>query len=348
MIDERSNERYTGAVLLSRFQYDLPPERVALYPTERRVDARLMLLDRASGQTDTSQHISHLEERVQPGDVWVINDTRVRPARVLCHKATGGRVELLVLSARGAHAEAIYRSSKPLREGAELHPDAGGPPLVVARNLGEGRVALTLPGEVEVLLERVGQIPLPPYIDRAPEASDAQRYQTVYADQPGAVAAPTAGLHFTEALMRRMEARGARFARVTLHVGPGTFRPIRSEDVANHTLHEEHYRVGSEAAELINGAKRVVAVGTTSVRTLEHAGRDGTVQPGEGATGLYIMPGYRFRIIDALLTNFHLPGSSLIVLVSALCGVEPVMAAYQRALAESFRFYSYGDAMFIS
>ncbi|MFT5434802.1 MAG: S-adenosylmethionine:tRNA ribosyltransferase-isomerase, partial [Myxococcota bacterium] len=245
--------------------------------------------------------------------------------------------------------EAMYRASKPLKPGQLLVTDVGEETIEVVENPGGGIVHLKVPDDSEAFVTRAGQIPLPPYIDRAVEASDTDRYQTVYAAETGAVAAPTAGLHFTDDLMDAMRERGAVFATVTLHVGPGTFRPIRVENIEDHTLHTEHWTIDQSAADAINAAKRVVAVGTTSVRTLETAatGR-GTVAAGSGDTGLYITPGYEYKVVEALLTNFHLPGSSLLVLVGAFCGVDAMMAAYQRALDEQFRFYSYGDAMFIS
>ena len=335
---------------LSSFQYELPRERVAQYPADRREDARLLSLGRRTGAIDTSARISALPDLVREGDCWVINDTRVRPARLLTRKVgSGGRVELLVLSTRSTLAEVMVRSSRGVRAGLQLRCELADDLVTVVEVTGGGHAVVDLGADPESLLERAGRVPLPPYIERAPEAGDAERYQTIYARVPGAVAAPTAGLHFTPALMASMEARGATFARVTLHVGPGTFRPIRSADVRDHTLHAESYAVPEAAAERINAARRVVAVGTTSVRTLETvADDDGVVHAGSGETRLYIMPGRRFRVVDALLTNFHLPGSSLLVLVAAFCGLEPMHAAYRRALDDGFRFYSYGDAMFIS
>lgn len=336
-------------MLLSDYQYVLPPEAIARFPAERREGARLMMMSRKTGTVDPERRIPHLLEAVRPGDCWVINDTRVRPARVHVRKPTGARIELLITAARGLDAEAMYRASKPLRAGQALECEHSDDRVEVVENLGGGRVSLRLSDQADALLERAGRVPLPPYIDRAPEPSDRDRYQTVYADEPGAVAAPTAGLHFTPELMGAMEGRGARFARVTLHVGPGTFRPIRTEDIRDHTLHAEDYRVSSEAAATINAADRVVAVGTTSVRVLESLADDeGRVAAGAGSTELFVTPGYRFRAVDALLTNFHLPGSSLLILVAAFAGLEATLAAYRRAVSEGFRFYSYGDAMLIS
>ena len=349
LLDLHCPDLYSAAMLTSRFQYELPQDRIALYPPAERTDAQLMLLSRATGQSSVGQTVAALVDQVRPGDCWVINDTRVRPARVFTRKPTGGRVELLVLSARGTTAEAMYRASKPPKAGQVLIAESTGDELRVTHNFGDGRIGLELPENVDPLLERAGQIPLPPYIDRAPDEADRERYQTVYARDPGAVAAPTAGLHFTPELMADMEAAGARFARVTLHVGAGTFRPIRSESIDDHSLHTESWTLTPENAELINSASRVVAVGTTSVRTLETAATGpGRVEAGSGDTGLYIKPGFDFQVVQGLLTNFHLPGSSLLVLVAALTGLDPMMAAYQKALDSGFRFYSYGDAMFIS
>ncbi len=335
---------------LTRFQYSLPQDRIAQFPADRREDARLLQLGRHSGAIGTHARISALPSLVQPGDCWVINDTRVRPARLLTRKPTGGRVELLVLSVRGRRAEAMYRSSKPLKAGQRLICEAGGDDVEVVEPLGGGHVSVDMPDDIDALLDRAGRVPLPPYIQRDPDPSDRARYQTVYADAPGAVAAPTAGLHFTDTLMEAMRDRGATFAKITLHVGPGTFRPIRADDVRDHELHAESYAVSETAAEAVNAATRVVAVGTTSVRTLETVATDGPnrVRSGSGETALYITPGFRFRAVDALLTNFHLPGSSLLVLVAAFAGLDGALQAYDRALADGFRFYSYGDAMLIS
>ncbi len=340
---------YVATVQLSDFQFELPPGAIARYPSERRDGARLMRLARNGGAIDSTGSVPALLDCVRPGDCWVINDTRVRAARLHVRKPTGAKIELLVTTARGEDAEAIYRASKPLKAHQELIAERSGDRILVAENLGGGCVALKLPEPIDVLLERAGEIPLPPYLGRAPEPSDLERYQTVYAEEPGAVAAPTAGLHFTRELMGDMTARGASFARVTLHVGPGTFRPIRSADIREHQLDSEQYRVSAQAAETINAARRVVAVGTTCVRVLESCcDPNGLIEPGCGDTALYVTPGYSFRRVDALMTNFHLPGSSLLVLVAAFCGLEATLAAYRRAVEEGFRFYSYGDVMFIS
>lgn len=332
---------------LELFQYDLPDEAIARFPTDKREDARLMHFDRASGRIKHHAAVSYLRKLVRPGDVWVINDTKVRPARLFTAKPTGGKVELLIVQATGHEAVAMYRASKPPKAGTTLIcPNRS--ELVVRANRGDGHLELTLPQNVDSLLELEGEIPLPPYLQRSAEPSDSDRYQTVYAREPGAVAAPTAGLHFTETLMEGMRDAGAEFAQITLHVGPGTFRPIRTEHIEDHTLHSERYEVTEKAAQIINNAQRVVAVGTTSVRTLESVSDDARqVHAGSGDTALYIRPGYRFKRVDAILTNFHLPGSSLLVLIGAFAGIVPTMRAYREAVESNYRFYSYGDAMFI-
>jgi len=336
-------------VLLTQFQYELPPERIAQFPPSERTDARLLELNRNTGTIQTAATVATLVNHVKPGDCWVINDTRVRPARVGTRKPTGGYVELLVLGGGGLEAEALYRASKPLKAQQHLQCEVGGDTVLVQENLGNGVVTLTLSRPLDEFLNRAGRVPLPPYIPREPTSADQERYQTVYANEPGAVAAPTAGLHFTPSLMKAMTEAGATFARVTLHVGPGTFRPIRTADIRDHEIHSEQYRVTEEAAERINNARRVVAVGTTAVRVLESvATQRGRVEAASGETDLYIQPGFDFRVVNALLTNFHLPESSLLVLVAAFCGLDNMHRAYQAALENDFRFYSYGDAMFLT
>ncbi len=329
--------------------YDLPPERIAFHPAARRDDARLFELSAHQGTTRTDARVSQLVDRVRPGDVWVINDTRVRPARIMARKETGGRVELLVLRVEGTDAHVMLRSSKPLRAGQILTCEDTGESVSVRAVHGNGRATIHVGEDVDAFLQRNGTIPLPPYIDRPVEEADGVRYQTVFATHPGAVAAPTAGLHFTESLMETMQERGAQFARITLHVGPGTFQPIRTSVVEEHVLEPEQTIIPPETADLVASAQRVVAVGTTSVRCLEGAatGRR-TVRTGKSATNLYITPGYSFQVVDALMTNFHLPQSSLLALVAAFAGLEIVMNAYQEAVDKGFRFYSYGDTMLIS
>ncbi len=330
------------------FEYELPADRIAQWPAEPRDAARLMHVDRASGERRADLTMRDLVDFVRPGDVWVVNDTRVRPARIRCTKPSGGKVELLVLEVRGTAVRAMYGASKPVRPGQVLFA-ASGARLTVTEAFGAGQVGVNLGAAPESWLEAHGEIPLPPYIGRPVEDADRQRYQTRFADRTGAVAAPTAGLHFTDALVAEMTTRGAHFASVTLHVGPGTFRPIRVEDVREHTVDAESYDVPSETATAIASARRVVAVGTTVVRALESAAvGPHRVRPGAAVTTLYVQPGHAFQIVDALLTNLHLPGSSLLVLVSAFAGLERVQEAYAQAVADGFRFYSYGDGMLIT
>ncbi len=344
---------------LSDFDYDLPESLIARRPPERREAARLLELT-DDGCVD--RMVRELPRLVTPGDVWVINDTRVIPARLLGRKDSGGRAELLLIEPVGEPVgkladvtdvwRAWGRANKPLRPGTRIAIADGFSAEVLARDGKEVTVRLTADdGDVAAAIERHGHMPLPPYLDRPDTEEDRARYQTVFARHPGAVAAPTAGLHLTPELMRAMEDAGAHFARVTLHVGPGTFQPVQAERIADHVMHEERYRVPEETARRVNEARaagrRIVAVGTTSLRTLEAAGADGRLVAGAGRTRLFITPGYRFRIVDALLTNFHLPRSTLLMLVCAMGGRAQVMAAYRHAMAAGYRFYSYGDAMFV-
>lgn len=340
---------------LEDFDFDLPPELIATEPLPQRDAARLMLLDRASGAIGESL-VSSLPEVLRSGDLLVLNDTRVLPARLFGRKESGGRVELFLvrrLEGEDERWEALIRSSKPSRAGSRILL----PEEVVATVLdsGEGEtrlVSISCPADFNTWLERAGQVPLPPYIRRSPRESDRERYQTVFAAAPGAVAAPTAGLHFTPGLLESIRNRGVRTATVTLHVGLGTFMPMRVEDPREHRMHSEWYRLPEETAAAIEECRaeggRVVAVGTTVTRTLEHAAKSGALQAGSGETEIFIFPGHEFRVVDALITNFHLPKSTLLMLVSAFAGRENVLHAYAEAVARGFRFYSYGDAMFIS
>jgi S-adenosylmethionine:tRNA ribosyltransferase-isomerase len=338
------------------YDYDLPPELVAQRPLEHRADSRLLVLSRRSGAVRHAL-FREIGSFLRSGDCLVLNDTRVFPARLVGHLPTGGRVELLLLRPVGeSDWECLARPASKLRRGRVLR--FGGEPWIEAEVLerlpepGQLRVRLTSPGPLAEALEAVGHIPLPPYIQRPDDAADRVRYQTVYAEHRGSVAAPTAGLHFDEELLTDLASSGIRVARVTLHVGLGTFRPISAERVEDHTMHEERYHIADTSARLIEETRaaggRVIAVGTTVVRTLETAARDdGRVRPGEGDTRLFIRPGHAFRAVDALVTNFHLPRSSLLVLVSAFAGREQVLAAYREAVAERYRFFSYGDAMLL-
>jgi len=333
---------------VSDFDFTLPPERIAVKPLVGRDAARLLVC--ADPLQD--RMIRDLPELVRPGDLWVLNDTRVIPARLLGHKDSGGQVELLLLESTEQTDVwlAWGKSNKPLKPGTMVRIGPDFSAEVLAREGKEVRVRL-LAADVPAAIEACGHMPLPPYIDRPDSEEDKERYQTVFARHAGAVAAPTAGLHLSNGLMQAMQHAGAEFAHLTLHVGPGTFQPVQVEDTDDHPMHEEQYIVSQQTAEQINAARaagrRIVAVGTTSLRTLESAGADGVVQAGPGRTRLFITPGYDFRITDALLTNFHLPRSTLLMLVSAMGGRERVKQAYQHAIESGYRFYSYGDAMFV-
>ncbi|MGR0482937.1 MAG: tRNA preQ1(34) S-adenosylmethionine ribosyltransferase-isomerase QueA [Candidatus Electronema sp. V4] len=345
---------------LSAYDYFLPEDLIAQQPADRREESRLLALHCDDGRTEL-RRFAEAGAFLRPGDLLVVNNTKVFPARLLGSKASGGRVELLLLhypetrQAGEAAALVLLRSSKRPKPGSLLH-FAEDLQARVEELLPDGKVraALLHPPEAElaVLLDRHGQLPLPPYI-RRPEGStpeDALRYQTEYAKHVGSVAAPTAGLHFSRSLLAELEAQGVRQAAVTLHVGYGTFAPVRCEDIRQHELHKEFVRVPAETAEAVNAARaaggRIWAVGTTTARTLEFAAaRTGRVEPLEGLCGLYIYPGWQFKAVDNLITNFHLPQSSLLFLVSALSGRERLLAAYAEAIAAGCRFFSYGDAM---
>jgi S-adenosylmethionine:tRNA ribosyltransferase-isomerase len=333
------------------FQYPLPPDRIAHQPTDRRSASRLLHL--ASDGRCHDRQFTDLAELLRAGDLLVFNDTRVIPARLLGHKAgSGGRVEVLVERLLDDHRVLAHvRASKAPGPGTGLELEGGLSVRVEGRQ--EDLFLLRFAGDTPVLelLERHGHMPLPPYIDRADVPLDRERYQTVYARVPGAVAAPTAGLHFDAALLADLQARGIEFGYVTLHVGAGTFQPVRAERIEDHRMHAERVEVDAAVCERIAAARarggRVVAVGTTVVRSLESAVRDGAVQPFRGETDIFITPGYRFQAVDALVTNFHLPESTLLMLVCAFAGYDPVMAAYRHAVEAGYRFFSYGDAMFL-
>ncbi len=334
------------------FSYDLPPELIALRPCPVRSDSRLLCIDpRNDGLEDC--RFGDFPDLLQPEDIVVFNNTRVIPARLLGSKDTGGSVEVLVERIVAPHkVRAHVRASKPPRAGSRLCL-ADAFEVEVTGRAGD-LFELSFPEGVGVLelLEAHGHIPLPPYIRRPDEAEDHARYQTVYADRPGAVAAPTAGLHFDAAIMQRLADRGIETVFVTLHVGAGTFQPVRVDNLDEHVMHRETYELDSATCERIAAARarggRVIAIGTTVVRTLESAFRNGRLEAGQGETALFIRPGYRFRTVDALLTNFHLPESTLLMLVCAFAGHARIMRAYRHAIANGYRFFSYGDAMFIS
>ena len=335
----------------SDFHFDLPRELIADRPLEKRSASRLLCLNGRTGDY-ADRHFSDLAELLQPGDLLVLNDTRVVPARLFGRKETGGRVEVLVERFLDeATVLAHVRASKSPRPDTVVELEGGGTARVEGREEDLFRLRFETASPVLEYLGRHGHMPLPPYIERPDEAADRERYQTVYARRPGAVAAPTAGLHFDKELLDELKARGVQTAFVTLHVGAGTFQPVREDDLDSHRMHREYLEVSAEScaavAEARAAGKRVVAVGTTVVRALESAAAEGELRPFAGETEIFIKPGYRFRVIDALVTNFHLPESTLIMLVSAFAGYDHVMNAYRHAVAERYRFFSYGDAMFL-
>lgn len=338
-------------------EYDLPEALIAQQPATTREAARLLVLERHAPSL-RHEHISALPRLVAPA-LFVFNDTRVLRARLVGKKPSGGRFELLLVERTGEQGSeerwlCMARPLKSLRAGIEL--ELAGLSVRVEERVGDALLAVTLRahhGDVAQAIEAAGELPLPPYIDRAAAAHDDERYQTVFARTPGAVAAPTAGLHFSESLLAALRALGHELAYVTLHVGPGTFTPLASDELAGHTMHSEQYEVPVETAEAVARAKRerrpVIAVGTTVVRTLEsNAQLHGEVRAGRGATALFIYPPYTFRVVDGLVTNFHLPRSTLLALVMAFAGIDEVRAAYRAAVEQRYRFFSYGDAMFIA
>ncbi|MBQ9970358.1 MAG: tRNA preQ1(34) S-adenosylmethionine ribosyltransferase-isomerase QueA [Oscillospiraceae bacterium] len=340
----------------SDFWFDLPENQIAQTPVEPRDHSRLLRLDKSSGEV-SHHHFYDIVDMLRPGDLLVVNDSRVLPARLYgCKKDTGANVELLLLEQKEQDLwETLVKPGKKCRPGAVLSFGNG---------LLEGTIEETLEGgnrlirfshdpekTIYEILEEIGQMPLPPYITAKLE--DKERYQTVYSNELGSAAAPTAGLHFTKELMQRIEEKGVKIAKVTLHVGLGTFRPVKEDEITDHKMHSEHYHLPAETAALINETKanggRVIAVGTTSCRTLETCGQlqEYPLQEADGWTQIFIYPGYKFHVLDALITNFHLPESTLIMLVSALAGYDNTMAAYKVAVDEKYRFFSFGDAMFI-
>lgn len=340
---------------LSDFDFPLPPELIAQTALPDRSASRLLVVQR-----DDSDGAARLIDRaftdivdyLRPGDLLVFNDTRVIKARFFGHKASGGKIEVLVERVQDEHTVlAQVRASKTPPEGSTLRL-ADAFDVVVGPRVDQF-FTLRFPEPALDLIERFGRLPLPPYIEHDPDAYDESRYQTVYARNPGAVAAPTAGLHFDDALFARLDGMGVRRAFLTLHVGAGTFQPVRTENVAEHKMHSEWYAISDELAQAVRETRaaggRVIAVGTTSLRALESAAAaDGTLAAGSGDTDIFITPGYRFRLVDALITNFHLPKSTLLMLVSALAGIEPIRAAYRHAVAQRYRFFSYGDAMLLT
>ncbi|MGD9019824.1 MAG: tRNA preQ1(34) S-adenosylmethionine ribosyltransferase-isomerase QueA, partial [Desulfuromonadales bacterium] len=335
--------------------YELPPELIAQRPLETRSSSRLLLLSRAR-QTITHHQFVELPAMLREGDLLVRNETKVLPARLLGSKQSGGQVEVLLLRQHDTENNiwrCMTRSSRALKPGTLIDfPAEMTGEVVEAVDGGQRMVRFSSPASFLETLEQVGHVPLPPYIRRDDQPFDKDRYQTVYASNPGAVAAPTAGLHFTEETFADLTARDIEVCGVTLHVGPGTFLPVRSENLQAHRMHAEAYDIPFQAAERINNARaegrRIIALGTTVTRTLEHAvDANGLLQAGQGETDLFIKPGHSFRMVDALVTNFHLPKSTLVVLVSAFAGREFILRAYRTAVAQSYRFFSYGDCMLI-
>ena len=337
---------------LSDFDYHLPPERIAQSPIESRDSSRMLVLDRRTGNI-THTHFRQIGDYLNAGDLMVINQTKVIPARLYARKVpTGGKVELLLLNRRDTHTWEVLVGGKGITTG-KLIALEGGPGAEIQEDLGSSRRLVRFEEPIGPFLDKIGHTPLPPYIHE--RLKDPERYQTVYARKPGSAAAPTAGLHFTPALIDHLKGKGIGFAEVTLHVGLDTFAPVTEEDVSKHQIHTEWCQLSLEAVQKINATRqegrRIVAVGTTSVRVLETAAQKAqggdAVGPFEGPTDLYILPGYQFRIADALVTNFHLPRSTLIMLVSAFAGREKTLYAYEIAIREKYRFYSFGDAMLI-
>ncbi|KWS03848.1 S-adenosylmethionine:tRNA ribosyltransferase-isomerase [Lysobacter capsici AZ78] len=340
----------------SDFNYELPPELIAQAPLAERSASRLLVVPPAPAPRE-DRVFSDLPQLLQPGDLLVFNDTRVIPARLFGQKSTGGRVEILIERLLGgSEARAQLGVSKSPKQGARIALDAGGEAEVLGRDGEFYRLRFHVPESLEQWLLHAGRLPLPPYIQREPGRDDDERYQTVFAREIGAVAAPTAGLHFDEALLAQLRERGIEFGHVTLHVGAGTFQPVRADSLDQHVMHSEWLNVGAGLIEQIRRCRarggRVIAVGTTVVRALESAIRlnpadDGELLPFAGETRLFILPGYRITSVAGLITNFHLPESTLLMLVSAFSGKEQVFAAYEHAIAQRYRFFSYGDAMLL-
>ena len=337
----------------SDFDFDLPEELIAQTPLERRDASRLLTLDKTTGAVE-HHHFYDLPNFLRPGDCLVMNDSRVLPARLIGHRPTGGACEVLLLVDRGEGLwECLVRPGRKLKPGAQVIFGDGQLTATVEEEIEDGKrlVRFHYQGIFLEILEQLGKMPLPPYIKA--ELQDQERYQTVYSKVVGSAAAPTAGLHFTPELLKQIRDMGVKECYVTLHVGLGTFRPVKAEDISDHEMHSEFCQISQETADIINETKRnggrVICVGTTSCRTIESfAAEDGTMTARSGWTNIFIYPGYKFKVLDALVTNFHLPQSTLIMLVSALAGREHVLAAYEEAVREKYRFFSFGDAMFIA
>ncbi len=335
----------------SDFNYHLPDSLIAQKPLTERTASRLLHLNRVSGTIKDSQFSDFLD-LLNANDLVVFNDTKVIPARLYGHKVSGGKIEILIERIEGEHqALAHIKASKSPKPDSLINLDGGAVCRVIERENDLFRLQFETEQTLLDLLADIGHIPLPPYIERADDSDDLERYQTVFAKQAGAVAAPTAGLHFDQAALDKLDAKGIAKAFVTLHVGSGTFQPVRADDLADHVMHKEFYQVSQATVDAVQQARarggRVVAIGTTAVRALESASRSGNLQAGFGDTDLFITPGYQFKSVDAMLTNFHLPESTLLMLISAFAGYDAVMQAYQHAIQQQYRFFSYGDAMVI-
>lgn len=335
----------------SAFNYDLPEHLIAQYPLPERTASRLLCLHRQSGAMEDLGFIDFID-KVNAEDLLVFNDTKVIPARLFGRKATGGQIEILIERVIDDHrALAHVRASKAPKPGARIFLDQNFECRVLGRVNDLFELGFESERSILEIMGQIGHIPLPPYIKRADAVQDFTRYQTVFAEREGAVAAPTAGLHFDQALLDALAAKGVARAYVTLHVGSGTFQPVRVENLAEHVMHQEYYAVSTETVAAIENTRarggRVIAIGTTAVRALESASQSGMLQTGFGETALFITPGYQFKSVDAMLTNFHLPESTLLMLVSAFAGYDSIMKAYQHAIREGYRFFSYGDAMFL-
>lgn len=338
---------------VQEFNYDLPSELIARYPTALRTGSRLLILNKNNDECRHQQFID-LPNLLKPGDLLVFNDTRVIPARLLGHKPSGGKVELFVERILDEYrALAHIKASKSAKMGSRiiLEKDIIAEVLGRQDDLFEIRFVGATDRSVLEILNQIGHVPIPPYFDRSDEIIDRERYQTVYAKNLGAVAAPTAGLHFDEMLLNQLKLQGVESVFITLHVGAGTFQPVRVENIKDHVMHSEYMIITPDVCQKIQLAKtngnRVIAVGTTAVRALETASQHGSIKPYQGETSIFIYPGYQFRCIDAMITNFHLPQSTLLMLVCAFAGYQPTMLAYQEAIKNSYRFYSYGDAMWV-
>jgi S-adenosylmethionine:tRNA ribosyltransferase-isomerase len=339
-------------MLVKDFDYQLPPELIAAYPLKARSQSRLLCLNRKTGEINHA-HFYQLLDLLEPNDCLILNNTKVIPARLFGQKETGGQIEILIERLLTDHEALVHiRASKSPKPGSEILLENNFRLRVDEKIDSLYRVTLLSAQNFLTVLDEIGHMPLPPYIERADEALDKEQYQTVYGHIPGAVAAPTAGLHFDEALLTNIKAKGVKIAEVTLHVGAGTFQPVRVDNILEHHMHSEWLEVSQDICDVIQATKdkggRVVAVGTTVVRSLETAAKSGELKPYSGQTNLFIYPGFKFHVVDAMITNFHLPRSTLLMLVSAFAGREHVLAAYEEAIAHKYRFFSYGDAMWIA